>query len=163
MFKPKLTLLLPLLCLTSCTLETTRETIAYVSRHYLLAFATKNVNGKIELVDLAKNLKTGWSSPTICDFHYDGTYEETLVYSNKDLEPESHSGTYYLKGNTYYITNENNVTITGTDMYPYSTPKCPVAYNIVMGFDHEIILNGVKETVTLWYMGNVFIPYDFGD
>ena len=92
-------------------------------------------------------------------------YKNTLVARalkdlNIDLEKETNFGTYYLKGNTYYITNSESETIIGYDMWPYAEVECPIAYNITMGFDHNVIIDGTRQTITFWYVGNVFMPYE---
>ena len=149
--------------LSSCSLETKKEEVAFVSRHYLLSFATKIIDNQVVFIDIENDFKTGWSSPTFCDFHYDGTYNEEIVYKNSGFEKEISFGTYYLKGNHYYMINNISESIVGYDMWPYKDVVCPVAYNIAMGFEHNVIINGIREFVTLWYIGNVFIPYDPGN
>ena len=156
----KLIVLLFVPSLFSCSFETTKDEKAFVSRHYLLSFATKLVDNEVVFIDIKNDFKTGWSSPTFCDFHYDGSYKEEIVYKNTDLEKETNFGTYYLKGNTYYITNSKSETIIGYDMWPYAEVECPIAYNITMGFDHNVIIDGTRQTITFWYVGNVFMPYE---
>ena len=174
MFKifKKMYFLLPLL-VTGCSLRTTKSQVSFVSRRYMLSFATTGTKEEdISFVEINGLFKTGWSNPpTYCDFHYDGHYEEQIEYKKNIFETEKFSGSYVLEKNSkgqsiFSITRDNGTKLSAFENWPYKSIKPPQPYNILMGLPQSIYLSAdatEKSEVTLWYISNVFLPYQFNE